>query len=84
MWLKKALNFFSSDSESAERKGKVKFFNRKRGYGFIESEDMERDVFVHVTNLEEQIAKGDEVAFKVENGTKGLEARKVRRLQAQH
>ena len=43
---------------------------------------MERDVFVHVTNLEDQISKGDQVAFQVEASSKGLEARKVRLLQA--
>ncbi len=74
---KKILNLFSSD-DPRERKGKVKFFNRKRGYGFIEPENMERDVFVHVTSLEDRISKGDRVAFEVKASDKGLEARNVR------
>lgn len=81
MWLKKVVNYFSGDEESFEKKGKVKFFNRKRGYGFIEPDNMDRDVFVHVTSLEDKISKGDEVAFEVEASDKGLEARKVRLLQ---
>ncbi len=82
MWLKKVVNYFTGKENALEKKGKVKFFNRKRGYGFIESEHMERDVFVHVTNLEDQISKGDKVAFQVEASSKGLEARNVRLLQA--
>jgi cold shock protein len=81
MWLNKVLNYFKNDGD-LQKKGRVKFFNRKRGYGFIEPENMERDVFVHVTNLEDQISKGDHVAFEVEASDKGLEARKVRLLQA--
>lgn len=81
MWLKKILNYFKSNG-SLQKKGRVKFFNRKRGYGFIEPDNMERDVFVHVTNLEDQISKGDQVAFEVEASAKGLEARNVRLLEA--
>lgn len=79
--LKKILNYFQSDG-TPQKKGKVKFFNRKRGYGFIEADTMEKDVFVHVTNLQDQISKGDTVAFEVEASDKGLEARNVRLLQA--
>ncbi|MBV6652719.1 MAG: cold shock domain-containing protein [Mameliella sp.] len=82
MWLKKVVNYFSSQDDTFEKKGKVKFFNRKRGYGFIESESMDRDIFVHVTSLVDKISKGDEVAFEVETSDKGLEARKVRLLQS--
>lgn len=78
---RKILSFFTS-SDPRERKGKVKFFNRKRGYGFIEPENLENDVFVHVTNLEDQISKGDHVAFKVKESSKGLEARNVRIVEA--
>jgi len=58
-------------------KGKVKWFNGKKGYGFIEREDKEKDVFVHssaaqVTGL--QLNEGDELTFEIENGEKGLSA----------
>lgn len=33
-------------------KGTVKWFNTKKGYGFIKPEDSEKDIFVHITQLE--------------------------------
>ena len=58
-------------------KGKVKWFNGKKGYGFIEREDKEKDVFVHssaarAANIELQ--EGDQLTFEVENGEKGPSA----------
>ena len=54
-------------------KGKVKWFNGQKGYGFIEREDKEKDVFVHssaaqAANL--QLNEGDALTFDVENGEK--------------
>ena len=58
-------------------KGKVKWFNPTKGYGFIEREDKEKDVFVHssaaqAANL--QLYEGDELTFEVETGEKGPSA----------
>ena len=55
--------------------GKVKWFNGTKGYGFIEREDKEKDVFVHSSAVREAglrfLNEGDEVTFDVEDGAKG-------------
>ena len=56
-------------------KGKVKWFNGTKGYGFIEREDKEKDVFFHSSAVREAglkyLNEGDELTFEVENGEKG-------------
>ncbi len=59
-------------------KGKVKFFNEPKGFGFIAGEDG-TEVFVHQTGLKEgvTITEDDEVEFDVEEGDKGPKATNV-------
>ncbi len=61
-------------------KGKVKWFNDAKGYGFIEREEGE-DVFVHFTAIAgdgfRTLAEGQEVEFEVVQGTKGPQAENV-------
>ena len=49
--------------------GTVKFFNHSRGFGFIEPEDGGKDVFVHVTAVEQagisSLEEGDKVEYEV-------------------
>ena len=57
--------------------GKVKWFDGQKGYGFIEREDKEKDVFVHASAAEAaslQLNEGDALTFEVESGDKGPSA----------
>lgn len=61
-------------------KGKVKWFDAKKGYGFI-SQDDGSDVFVHFSALNmdgfRTLEEGQDVEFEVQNGTKGPQAANV-------
>ena len=60
--------------------GKVKWFDSKKGYGFI-AQDTGEDVFVHFSNIAgsgfRNLENGDEVTFDVVQGPKGLQAQNV-------
>ena len=62
-------------------RGKVKWFNDKKGFGFIERQG-ERDVFVHYSAIAGEgyrsLAEGADVEFEVNDGPKGPQASKVR------
>jgi CspA family cold shock protein len=60
------------------KEGTVKFFNNAKGFGFINIKDSDEDIFVHSTNLIDEIRENDQVTFDVEKGEKGLSAVKVR------
>ena len=59
------------------KEGTVKFFNNAKGFGFITVKDSEEEIFVHTSNLIDQIKENDDVTFDVERGDKGLSAIKV-------
>ena len=58
--------------------GKVKWFNGQKGYGFIEREDKEKDVFIHVSALRDAgmkgLEEGEALTFDIEEGPKGPNA----------
>ena len=58
-------------------RGKVKWFNNQKGYGFIAA-DTGKDVFVHHSSIQgdgyKSLEEGQEVEFDIENGQKGEKA----------
>ena len=54
--------------------GTVKFFNETKGFGFITEEGVEKDHFVHISGLVDEIREGDTVNFELKDGKKGLNA----------
>ena len=55
-------------------RGTVKFFNESKGFGFITEEGTNKDYFVHVSGLVDDIREGDTVEFELQEGKKGLNA----------
>ena len=58
--------------------GTVKFFNNARGFGFITPDDGGKDLFVHKSDLVDEITEGDKVSYDVEESEKGLRAINVK------
>ena len=51
-------------------KGTVKFFNESKGFGFITEEGNNKEHFVHVSGLVDEIRENDEVEFDLQDGKK--------------
>ena len=65
-------------------RGRVKWFNNEKGYGFIECQNLE-DIFVHYSAIDKQgfktLKEGDLVDFKLIETAKGLQAVEVRECE---
>ena len=55
----------------SSKTGKVKWFNPKKGYGFIDQDDDEKDMFLHITALQKAnisvLNEGDKISYDVED-----------------
>lgn len=66
---------------SYEARGTVDFFNDTGGYGFIESDQVDEDVFFHMESIEgPDLKEGQSVAFDIERAAKGPRASGLRRV----
>lgn len=65
----------------AKIRGKVKFFNEAKGFGFIAPADGSKDVFVHFSAIQSDsfktLSEGQEVEFEIESTAKGPAAVRV-------
>ena len=75
-------SIFKSGGAKTQYEGFIKFFNRKKGYGFINADHTSKDIFVHVTDVEDKVKKGDKVKFNLESSQKGLVAKNVELLDS--
>jgi len=61
--------------------GKVKWFNNEKGFGFIESEEVNEDIFVHYSSILSEgyksLVEGQYVEFELVRTDKGLQAKNV-------
>ncbi len=62
-------------------KGKIKWYNAMKGYGFIVGED-EKDIFVHRNSISDgtYLNEGDQIEYEIEDSDKGPQATKVKKL----
>jgi len=65
---------------AAERTGKVSYFDKSKGFGFIIDNENQEKYFVHVSGLTEEINENDKVNFELERGLKGMNAVRVKKL----
>ena len=79
----KLMSCIKQRKEVLKVEGRVKWFNDKKGFGFIETDD-QGDVFVHYSNIQgsgfRTLKELERVSFEVENTAKGPQAVNVARL----
>ena len=68
-------------------KGKVKWFNNAKGYGFLEQDGSDNDVFVHFSVIQADgfrtLKEGEAVEFEITEGPKGKQAANVKKVSSE-
>ena len=66
--------------------GAVKWYNGKKGYGFVQRDDGEKDVFVHASDVKQAglryLNEGDKISFDLEDGPKGPNATNLKKIES--
>ena len=60
--------------------GIIKFFNVKKGYGFVKEDGTDKEYFIHATGLIDRIRENDHVEFEVKEGERGASAVNVKKI----
>jgi cold shock protein len=59
--------------------GKVKFFNERKGFGFIIDDESQQEIFVHVSGLVDKVRENDQVSFDITEDKRGKKAINVKK-----
>jgi cold shock protein len=59
--------------------GKVKFFNERKGFGFIINDENHEEIFVHVSGLVDRVKENDQVSFEITEDKRGKKAINVKK-----
>jgi len=68
---KKSSGPAKSISGSRKHEGTVTYFNHKKGFGFITARDMDKQVFLHISEIPSKPRKGMNVTFEIQPDPKG-------------
>jgi len=63
-----------------EKQGKVSFFDKSKGFGFIIDANSQEKYFVHISAIIDAIQENDKVTFELERGQKGMNAVRVKKI----
>ena len=66
--------------------GAVKWYSGKKGYGFVQRDDGEKDVFIHASAVKaagfRYLSEGDKISFDLEDGPKGPNATNFKKIES--
>lgn len=68
--------------EETEKTGKIAFFNSDKGYGFLMDLTSQEKYFFHINNAYQDVAENDKVTYELEKGPRGMNAMRVRKIEA--
>lgn len=68
------------EEKDFSKEGKVSFFDHSKGFGFILDSTTQEKYFVHISQVQDEIAENDRVTFELERGPKGMNAVRVKKI----